>query len=83
MAMLRAPAAGVWRIGPVFTPVDQRGEGYGSAVTPAAAQLAHRSGTAGVVLFADLANSVSDAIYQRMSFEPIADSVRIDFGTKT
>jgi len=53
MAMLRAPAANVSRIGPVFTPLTQRGHGYGSALTAAAADLAHRSGTAEVVLFAD------------------------------
>jgi predicted GNAT family acetyltransferase len=29
MAMLRAPAARVSRIGPVFTPADRRGHGYG------------------------------------------------------
>jgi predicted GNAT family acetyltransferase len=81
MAMLRAPAAGVSRIGPVFTPLRQRGHGYGSAVTAAAAELAHRSGTPDVVLFADLANPTSNAIYQRIGFEPVADSVRIDFGT--
>jgi GNAT superfamily N-acetyltransferase len=81
MAMLRAPAANVSRIGPVFTPLTQRGHGYGSAVTAAAADLAHRSGTAEVVLFADLANPVSNAIYQRIGFEPVADSVRIDFVT--
>jgi predicted GNAT family acetyltransferase len=79
MAMLRAPAADVSRIGPVFTPRDKRGRGYGSAVTAAAADLAHRSGTADVVLFADLANLVSNAIYQRIGFEPVADGVRIDF----
>jgi predicted GNAT family acetyltransferase len=83
MAMLRAPAAGVSRIGPVFTPADQRGKGYGSAVTAAAAQLAQRSGTADVVLFTDLANPTSNGIYQRIGFEPVADSVRIDFGAKT
>jgi predicted GNAT family acetyltransferase len=81
MAMLRAPAAGVSRIGPVFTPRDRRGHGYGSAVTAAAADLAHRSGTAEVVLFADLANPVSNAIYPRIGFEPVADSVRIEFVT--
>ncbi len=81
MAMLRAPAADVSRIGPVFTPRNLRGHGYGSAVTAAAADLAHRSGTPDVVLFADLANPVSNAIYQRIGFEPVADSVRIDFGT--
>jgi len=79
MAMLRAPAVNVSRIGPVFTPRDERGRGYGSAVTAAAADLAHRSGTADVVLFADLANPVSNAIYQRIGFEPVADTVRIDF----
>jgi RimJ/RimL family protein N-acetyltransferase len=81
MAMLRVPAAGVSRIGPVFTPRDQRGRGYGSAVTAAAVQLAHHSGTPDVVLFADLANPTSNAIYQRIGFEPVADSVRIDFVT--
>jgi predicted GNAT family acetyltransferase len=29
-------------------------------------------------LFADLANPVSNAIYQRIGFEPVCDSVRID-----
>jgi predicted GNAT family acetyltransferase len=81
MAMLRAPAAGVSRIGPVFTPVDRRAHGYGSAVTAAAAGLAHRSGTSEVVLFADLANPTSNGIYQEIGFEAVADSVRINFGT--
>ncbi len=81
MAMLRVPAFGVSRIGPVFTPLTMRGHGYGSAVTAAAADLAHRSGTPDVVLFADLANPVSNAIYQRVGFQAVADSVRIDFVT--
>jgi predicted GNAT family acetyltransferase len=79
MAMLRAPAFGVSRIGPVFTPRDARGHGYGSAVTAGAADLAHCTGTPDVVLFADLANPVSNAIYQRIGFEAVVDSVRIDF----
>jgi predicted GNAT family acetyltransferase len=81
MAMLRAPAADVSRIGPVFTPLAERGHGFGSAVTAAAADLTRRSGTPDVVLFADLANPTSNAIYQRIGFEPVADSVRIDFVT--
>jgi predicted GNAT family acetyltransferase len=79
MAMLRAPAVEVSRIGPVFTPVNRRGRGYGSAVTAAAASLARRDGVADVVLFADLANPVSNAIYQRIGFEAVTDSVRIEF----
>jgi GNAT superfamily N-acetyltransferase len=81
MAMLRAPAADVSRIGPVFTPRNRRGRGYGSAVTAAAAELAHSSGTADVVLFADLANPTSNAIYQRIGFEPVVDSLTINFCT--
>lgn len=81
MAMLRVPASGVSRIGPVFTPLTMRGHGYGSAVTAAAAQLARCSGTTDVVLFADLANPTSNAIYQRIGFQAVVDSVRIDFVT--
>jgi predicted GNAT family acetyltransferase len=79
MALLRVPAAGVSRIGPVFTPRDQRAHGYASAVTAAAVRIADASGTPDVVLFADLANPTSNAIYQRIGFEAVADSVRIDF----
>jgi predicted GNAT family acetyltransferase len=66
-------------IGPVYTPRNHRGRGYGSAVTAAAAALAHRDGTPDVVLFTDLANPVSNAIYRRIGFEPVVDVVWIDF----
>ena len=78
-----AARAGCGRIAdrPGLHSATERGHGYGSAVTAAAADLAHRSGTPDVVLFADLANPTSNAIYQRIGFEPVVDSVRIDFGT--
>jgi predicted GNAT family acetyltransferase len=79
MAMLRAPAAGVSRIGPVFTPRDSRRHGYGSAVTAAAADRALGRGDTDVVLFADLANPTSNGIYREIGFQSVADSVRIDF----
>jgi GNAT superfamily N-acetyltransferase len=81
MAMLRAPGAGVSRIGPVFTPRGCRGRGYGSAVTAAAADLARLGGVEDVVLFADLANPTSNAIYQRIGFEAVAASVRFEFSS--
>ncbi|OBB46536.1 GNAT family N-acetyltransferase [Mycobacterium sp. 852002-51961_SCH5331710] len=81
MALLRAAAAGVSRIGPVFTPTNRRGSGYGSAVTAAASQAALDRGDAGVVLFADLANPTSNAIYQKLGYAPVTDCVRIDFRT--
>ncbi len=79
MAMLRAPSAGVSRIGPVFTPPRSRGCGYGSAVTAAAAELARGAGVDEVVLFADLANATSNGIYQRIGFVAVADSLRVEF----
>lgn len=79
MAMVRAPTVGVSRIGPVYTPPAHRGHGYGSAVTAAAAQWAKHTEATEVVLFTDLANPVSNAIYRRIGFEVVGDSVRIDF----
>jgi hypothetical protein len=43
-------------IGPVYTPTDKRGHGFGSAVTIAAADWAYTAGAKDVVLFTDLAN---------------------------
>ncbi|OBG24436.1 acetyltransferase [Mycolicibacterium celeriflavum] len=81
MALLRSAAAGVSRIGPVFTPANRRANGYGSAITAAAAQAALDRGDAGVVLFTDLANPTSNAIYQKIGFDAVSDFVRIDFRT--
>jgi GNAT superfamily N-acetyltransferase len=79
MALVRRPAAGASRLGPVHTSMQARGRGFGSAVTAAAADLARRSGAAEVVLFTDLADPVPNAIYQRIGFEPVADMLRIRF----
>ncbi|MCV7279109.1 GNAT family N-acetyltransferase [Mycolicibacterium flavescens] len=80
-AVLRAAAAGVSRIGPVYTPEPHRRHGYGSAVTAAAAAIALDRGDDGVVLFTDLANPTSNAIYRRIGFRPVSECVRIDFRT--
>lgn len=79
MAGVRAPAWGAARVGPVYTPTALRGNGYGSAATATAAQWAMAAGAADVVLFADVANPVSNAVYRHMGFEPVADTVRVAF----
>jgi predicted GNAT family acetyltransferase len=79
MAAVRSPVRGVSGIGPVYTPTDKRGHGFGSAVTAAAADWAYGVGAKHVVLFADLANPVSNSIYQRIGFRPVMDFTRIDF----
>jgi GNAT superfamily N-acetyltransferase len=79
MAGARSPTAGVSRIGPVYTPTDRRGHGYGAAVTAVAAAWALDGGADEVVLFTDVANPVSNAVYQRIGFRPVSDFVRINF----
>jgi RimJ/RimL family protein N-acetyltransferase len=79
VAGVRRPASGVARIGPVYTPKQLRGNGFGSAATAAGVRWAHSVGAEDVVLFADLDNPVSNAIYQRMGFEPVADTLRVAF----
>jgi RimJ/RimL family protein N-acetyltransferase len=67
------------RIGPVYTPAEFRGRGYGSAVTAAAARWALERGAEHVVLFTDLANPVSNSIYRRLGFRAVSDALEVGF----
>ncbi len=71
--------AGQARIGPVFTPPEHRGRGYGGAVTTAVSQQILAAGVAEVVLATDLANPTSNALYQRLGYRPVTDSIRLRF----
>ena len=71
--------AGQARIGPVYTPPEHRGRGYGGAVTTAVSQQALAAGVAEVLLYTDLANPTSNALYQRLGYRPVADSVQLRF----
>lgn len=66
-------AAGMVRIGPVFTPPDQRGRGYAAAVTVAVSRAAEESGAGMVLLFTDLANPATNRLYQRIGYAPVED----------
>jgi predicted GNAT family acetyltransferase len=70
---------GVARIGPVFTPRQWRGRGYGGAVTAAVSELAARRGASSVVLFTDLANPESNSLYLKLGYEPVEDRVLLLF----
>jgi len=61
------------RIGPVYTPTDQRRKGYGSAVTAALSQLLLDGGRKYCFLFTDLNNPTSNHIYQTIGYEPVCD----------
>jgi RimJ/RimL family protein N-acetyltransferase len=72
----RTPVVGgMARIAPVYTPPGQRGHGYGGAVTVATSQAAREAGAREVVLFTDLANPTSNALYQRLGYRPVSDRV--------
>ncbi|PYC66661.1 GNAT family N-acetyltransferase [Streptomyces tateyamensis] len=79
MAGLSPVLAGMTRIGPVYTPEDQRGRGYASAVTAAVSALGRERGAREVLLFTDLANPTSNSIYQKLGYRPVDDSVILDF----
>ncbi len=79
MAGMNRPAAGVARVGPVYTLPDRRGRGYGSAATAAITLAALDAGASEVVLFTDLSNPVSNSIYQRLGYRPVEDQVSLAF----
>jgi predicted GNAT family acetyltransferase len=68
------------RIGPVYTPPEQRRHGYASAVTAAVSQLLLDSGRRFCFLFTDLANPTSNAIYQAIGYRPVVDMDMYAFG---
>ncbi len=74
--------AGMVRIGPVYTPPRLRGHGYASAATAAASRAALAAGARQVLLFTDLANPVSNSIYQRIGFRPVEDRVVLAFANR-
>ena len=81
MARVHADLLGMSRIGPVYTPPEYRGRGYGAAVTAAAVHHAQGDGSRDVVLFADDANPGANRIYRRIGFVPVAEHVQYAFAS--
>ncbi|WP_033321961.1 GNAT family N-acetyltransferase [Streptomyces yerevanensis] len=65
--------AGQIRVAPVYTPPALRGRGYASAATAAVSRAALSAGADEVLLFTDLANPTSNALYQRIGYRPVRD----------
>jgi predicted GNAT family acetyltransferase len=79
LAGLTGAVAGVNRVGPVYTPPERRRQGYGGAATVAVSRLALDHGADEVVLFTDLANPTSNALYQRLGYRPVEDRLILEF----
>ncbi|MEU2154735.1 GNAT family N-acetyltransferase [Streptomyces sp. NPDC019396] len=73
MAGLTPMVAGQIRVAPVYTPARLRGRGYAAAATAAVSRAALAAGADEVLLFTDLANPTSNALYQRIGYRPVSD----------
>ncbi len=82
MAGLTREVAGVIRVSDVYTPPGDRRRGYGGAVTTAISQAALDAGADAVVLYTDLANPTSNALYQRLGYRPVGDRVVLDLAQR-
>jgi predicted GNAT family acetyltransferase len=83
MAGCSSPAAGLARVGPVYTPPEQRRHGFGGAVTAHATQAALEAGAVRVALYADRANPTSNSIYQGIGYLPDHDAEERRFVQRT
>jgi predicted GNAT family acetyltransferase len=79
MAGTTRPEAGMVRVLAVYTPRELRRRGYGGAVTTAVTRAALDAGVDDVVLFTDLANPTSNALYQRLGYRPVEDRSLVEF----
>jgi ribosomal protein S18 acetylase RimI-like enzyme len=75
----RDPVAGYARIGPVYTPPEQRGRGYATACVEHQSRLLVERGSR-CVLYTQLSNPTANAIYRRIGYEPIAEVLGYGFG---
>ena len=67
-------------IAPVYTPPQFRRHGYASACTAAVSQRLLDAGWAFCSLFTDLANPISNSIYQKVGYRPVCDFTEYAFG---
>lgn len=80
MAAATPPLGGVSRIGFVYTPGERRRRGYATACVAALSERLLAEGAASCMLYAQLHNPTSNAIYRRMGYEPVAEVVSFRFG---
>ncbi len=66
------------RVGYVYTPPELRRSGYASACVAALSQRLLDDGFGFCVLYTDLGNPTSNAIYRRVGYVPLADVMDVD-----
>jgi predicted GNAT family acetyltransferase len=79
MAIRSRPSVGMIRILTVWTPPDLRRRGYAAGATTAATRAALDDGATAVVLYTDLDNPTSNALYHRLGYRPVEDRAMVTF----
>jgi len=80
LARATEPLGGVSRIGAVFTPPSWRRRGYAAACVGALCDWVRLEEGANAVLYAQLSNPSSNAIYRRLGFEAVSEVLAYRFG---
>ncbi|MGH2916294.1 MAG: GNAT family N-acetyltransferase [Solirubrobacteraceae bacterium] len=73
MVGVNAAVAGVVRVGPVYTPPQQRRRGYAGAAVAAVSRRMLGGGAHTCALFTDLANPTSNKIYAELGYRRLSD----------
>jgi len=61
----------------VYTPPALRRQGYASSCVANVSQLVLDQGFTSCALYTDLANPISNSIYQQIGYRPVCDSVEL------
>jgi predicted GNAT family acetyltransferase len=77
-AKIRPTAHGI-AVGMVYTPPEFRGRGYATSCVAQLSQQLLASGFEFCALYTDLANPISNHIYARIGYRPVADGIMYRF----
>ena len=79
--VVNGPAAGVARVGFVYTPPHQRGRGYASSLVASVSRAVLGRGDR-CILYTQLENPTSNRVYQRLGYGAIGELVRYEYGRR-
>jgi uncharacterized protein len=79
-AIVTEPESGVVRLGAVYTPPEHRRRGYATACVAATSAWVREHDRADCILYTQLANPTSNAIYRSIGYAPICEVLRYRFG---
>ena len=79
LTRVTVPVGGVVRVGPVYTPPSHRGHGYATSLVAFLSQRALDDGAAALMLFTQLSNPTSNAIYRRIGYRSVGEVLAYRF----